>query len=234
MLKKVFSIVFYIGAGFFLLPVVIMFFIKGTESIEPVFWIFLLFSVCLGLIGYGISMIGKQKEYKGDSFREAQEYAKQFTDKQIQGILIQVLETFHILRNTKNIETYKSRWGFLEEKIEQLYYLYSSYNYKNNVVMGAQRYAELYPERDVQKSYLFNVNDFDEVAFFESSFYQLVNNFIKNEHIAIKKLKTQKAKENRLLKINNFITDCLLFLRKRGYSKEDLFYNKIENLKEKI
>ncbi len=169
-----------------------------------------------------------------DKEKLAQKYAKQFTDNQIQGFSVQILESKHILQNTKNLNTYKSRWIFFEEKVQKMSLLHGSYNYEDNIKIGVQEYKDLYPDRMVQKSFLTDIDNFDESAFFEKSFYKCVNHFIESEKTAIEKLKTPRAKENRLLKINDFVVDCLVFLHNRGYSKDDLFYAKIEEFRETI
>ncbi|WP_413534055.1 hypothetical protein [Empedobacter brevis] len=190
------------------------------------FWLLLFGFVIISAIVIAIYNISKE-----DSF------TRKFNERQMQAIMFQSFETFHILTNTKNIDTYKSRFDFFLEKLRQLIAFKKTTRYNQNFGKAILNYRKKYPDRDtaILRSNLFNPNPeyFDLAVFFKRSAFECLTNSLIEDQEKIKVLKTEKAKQNREQKIEQKIDDFLVYLSENGISKDDELYKSILEIQNK-
>jgi len=164
-------------------------------------------------------------------------YTRKFNDKQMQGIMFQTFETFHILMNTKNLDTYKSRFDFFLQKLQQLIAFKKTTRYNQNFGKAILNYRKKYPDKDpaVLRSNLFNPNPqyFDLNLFLKRSAFECLTKSLIEDQEKIKVLKTEKAKQNREQKIEQKIDDFLVYLSENGISKDDELYKSILEIQNK-
>lgn len=160
-------------------------------------------------------------------------YASKFTDKQITGVIFQCFETTHILSTTKSLETYKTRYLLFKDKHQQLIKFKSSYKYKKAFDTAVNKYKSMYYDRSLNmtiKNGLFDPQNFDLKQFFEDTIYNCYTESLKADYQKIEELKTDKAKQNRLDKINLKITDYINYLVDLGYNTDNELFKKIKTL----
>ncbi len=157
------------------------------------------------------------------------------TDKQITGIILQCFETTHILKTTKKIETFKSRYAFFKEKHNQLVELKPSYQFNKAFQNAVKQYRQKYYDLTLNgtiKEGLYEPQTFDVKYFFENCLVNCLKESIADDYKKIAELKTEKAKQNRLEKINIKIDAFLEYLESEGYQKEDAFYKELYKIRQ--
>ncbi|MFJ1492555.1 hypothetical protein [Capnocytophaga canis] len=145
------------------------------------------------------------------------------TNKGDVGVIRQGLETIYILLNTDNPTTYISRFEFLESKDERIAEIL--YRTDAEAIMDAALdvYQNMYPDRNVDgvNGYIDKSVSTNDIL--EDTFADMIQRFLVSEQGKIDKLKTEKGKENKKLKLDEKIKEITIFLKKRGYEKEDFF-----------
>ena len=158
-----------------------------------------------------------------------------FTDKQITGFVMQSFETAHILKHTKKLETFKSRYVFFKERHSQLVELKPSFQFNNAFQNAVRQYRQKYYDLTLNgtiKEGLYEPQTFDVKYFFENCLINCLKESIADDYKKIAELKTEKAKQNRLEKINIKIDAFLEYLESEGYQKEDAFYKELYKIRQ--
>lgn len=139
-------------------------------------------------------------------------------------LIKQILETIYILQTTKNYKTYISRYNFLEGKAYSFDELSKKYNKDIIVKAGIKIYQNMYYDRqDVSNMMEYLIQPYlDMSKILEDTIPNFIVRYTIEKNEEIDKLKTQKAKENRKMKMKNEENEILEFLKQLGYTKTDL------------
>jgi hypothetical protein len=159
----------------------------------------------------------------------------QFTKKDIYRIVFQSFETTHILKTTKNLETFKSRFELLKKYHNQLITYKSSPFFNDAFKKAVEDYRIKYYDKTLNgtiRDGLFEPQTFDLQYFFENTLLNCFKQSIYDDYKKMEELKTNKAKQNRLEKINIKIDTYLEYLESKGYEKEDVFYSELVKIRE--
>lgn len=166
--------------------------------------------------------------------RQANKNARKFKDLQIKRIIMQLMESHYILRTTKNIETFKSRYDFFIKRVNEAIPIKDGWKFKELFKEVLNEYELKYYDRNtihIEKD-LQDLGKFQEFVFFERNFFNCVNLYVLEQKRKIEALKTEKAKLNRQEKLTIKIDELLSYLVDYyEYEKDSDFYKKIENLK---
>lgn len=133
----------------------------------------------------------------------------------IQGSGLQLLETLHIIANTKNFDTIKGRYEFLLERIDTLKKAESNRQYLADINTSIETYKSMYfdrPLHDFEISSILKPNNFDAQAFYCEALVSCIKKFIEAQTNEMALLKSENAKSKRKAKI----------LEKIKLSKEEL------------
>lgn len=146
----------------------------------------------------------------------------EYNDRQTKNYLMQCFESIHILRTTKNMKTFKSRFELFEKRYFQLVQVSIRrmlYNKAYNVVK--ENYQKKYYDRNLTKEMLAlgQPSEFNHKAFLESVFSKFVNRLIQQTDDKISSLKTEKAKENAKLKLVNELAELKTIINDVGLSE---------------
>lgn len=139
-------------------------------------------------------------------------------------LIKQILETIYILQTTKNYKTYISRYNFLEEKAYNFDKLSKKYNKDIIVKAGIKMYQNMYYDRqDVSNMMEYLTQPYlDMSKILEDTIPNFIERYTVEQNEEIDKLKTQKAKENRKMKMKKEENEILEFLKQLGYTKANL------------
>ncbi|MCG8729627.1 hypothetical protein [Tenacibaculum finnmarkense] len=163
---------------------------------------------------------------------QANKIARQFKNGQIESLIMKLIESHYIIQSTKNFETFKSRYNLFYDKLNEILPIKEGWRFKDAFNDTATKYKLMYHNRNtiaIQK----DLENFNESDFFEKHFFNCANLYVLEQNSKIEALKTEKAKQNRKDKLNSKIDEFLAYLSDSfGYSDNDLFFEKIENLKQ--
>lgn len=121
----------------------------------------------------------------------------------IQGVGIQILETVHIISTTKNFDTIRSRYEFLQERIDTLRKAESNRQYSVDIKAAIEQYKSMYINSsisDVEFSAISKPNNFDVQNFYCEALVACMKRFAKEQSIEISSLKSENAKVKRRAK----------------------------------
>ena len=127
---------------------------------------------------------------------------------EMQSAGIQVLESSYIIATSKNIDTIKSRYEFLLERISSLKQGQSNPHYSSGVQLATDRYKELYydrPLQDYQLSIISNPKGFDINNFYCNSLVGAMKRFCEEQAGEINAMKKETAKSKRTAKVSETI-----------------------------
>lgn len=121
----------------------------------------------------------------------------------IQGLILQVLETVHIIATTKNFDTIKGRYELLLERIDTLRKAESNRQYPADVNTSIGRYNSMYYDRplhDFELAAIIKPNSFDAQNFYCEALVACMKRFAEEQSIKISSLKSENAKGKRISK----------------------------------
>lgn len=187
-------------------------------------------------IAYTQDKVDKMEAEKDDTnwheVNQANKIAQQFKNRQIESLIMKLIESHYIIQSTKNFETFKSRYNLFYDKLNEILPIKEGWRFKDAFNDTATKYKLMYHDRNtiaIQK----DLENFNESDFFEKHFFNCANLYVLEQNSKIEALKTEKAKQNRKDKLNSKIDEFLAYLSDSfGYSDNDLFFEKIENLKQ--
>lgn len=144
-----------------------------------------------------------------------------FQDRQTKNFLMQAFESIHILRTTKNIKTFKSRLELFEKRYFQLVQVSSKTGYLEVFYAIKDQYPKKYYDRSLTKEMLKleTPREFNYDAFIESIFSKFVNRLKTETDNKINSLKTDKAKENARIKLENNLNELWILIDELGFSE---------------
>ncbi|RYD54391.1 MAG: hypothetical protein EOP56_19290 [Sphingobacteriales bacterium] len=190
--------------------------------------------ITVGVIIYWISKNtkGKRKIAASSSSRSVPKRAVQIAKLQIEGVLIQVLETIYILEYSASPDTVTSRLAFLRERLTQLS-TYNATTLKQALISAIARYREAYYDRPVTESQIKIVETSNDIldnwqSFSDKYLYDSMLRYISVQRTEIEQLKTTKGKQNRAAKVATIIDETGIHL----YSADTK--NKAEAMKKKL
>ena len=130
----------------------------------------------------------------------------------IQSTSLQVLETVHIISTTKNIETLKSRFQFLLERMDTLRKVSGNRQYQADIGASVERYKSLYfdrPVQDQQLSAISKPSGFDLSAFYCQAVLSCSKLFAEEQTAEISALKNENARIKRKGKVADKIKQAI-------------------------
>jgi hypothetical protein len=122
----------------------------------------------------------------------------------IQGMGLQVLETVHIISTTKNLDTIKSRYELLLERIATLRTAESNRLYSTDINTSIETYKSMYHDRplqDIELSAILKPNNFDVQSFYCEALVNCIKRFVEEQTNEISGLKSENAKIKRRAKV---------------------------------
>ncbi|RYY51426.1 MAG: hypothetical protein EOO06_00040 [Chitinophagaceae bacterium] len=190
--------------------------------------------ILVGVIIYWISKNakGKRKTIVNNSSTGIPKRTAQVARLQIEGAIIQVLETIYILENSANPDTVTSRLAFLRERLTQLS-TYNAITLKQALISAIARYHEAYYDRPVTESQIKTIETSSNIlhnwqSFSDKYLYDSMLRYISVQRVEIEQLKTTKGKQNRAAKVATIIEETGIHL----YSADTK--NKAEDMKKKL
>ncbi len=162
-------------------------------------------------------------------------YKPKTNDRQMTGIIIQCFDSMHILKTTKKLDTFKSRYELFKEKHAQIIGFKTNWKFNLAFNNAVNKYNEMYYDRPLNgtiKDAEFEPNNFENDFNLQKWLINCLKESIKDDYKKINELKTEKAKQNRLEKINLKIDEYLLYLESQGYKKNDDIHVNLVNIKE--
>lgn len=121
----------------------------------------------------------------------------------IQGAGVQILETVHIIATSKNFDTIKSRYEFLQERIETLRKAENNPQYPADVSASIEQYKSMYvntPLNDFELSTVLKPNNFNVQNFYCDALVSCIKRFAEQQINEINSLKSENAKAKRKTK----------------------------------
>ena len=131
-----------------------------------------------------------------------------FFEMQIQSASTQVLETVYIISTSKNIDTIKSRYEFLLQRISDLRQNQSNPTYSEFVRLAIEYYKVMYKIEtlnEYQFAILSDPNGFDLNNFYCTSLGNAMKRFCSEQTDEISAMKRETAKAKRSLKVLELI-----------------------------
>ncbi|MFI3296560.1 MAG: hypothetical protein R3Y59_02905 [bacterium] len=117
------------------------------------------------------------------------------------GKMLQMLESADILLTTKNIDTFLGRYDFIAELSNELKYVVDNFAYRHYISIAVDNYKEMYYDRmlsNEQIAFIVNPNAILLDNTFGSLLYNCVARYCDKMDLEMINLKTDKAKQRRL------------------------------------
>lgn len=122
----------------------------------------------------------------------------------IQGLGLQVLETVHIIATTKNLDTLKSRYELLLERLNTLRNAENNRLYSADITSSIETYKSMYYDRhlqDIELSAVLKPNNFDVQSFYCEALVSCIKRFVDEQINEISGMKSENAKTKRRAKV---------------------------------
>lgn len=141
-----------------------------------------------------------------------------YNERQTQNFAMQCFESIEILRNTKNLKTFKSRLELFEKRYFQLVQISTKGGYFSSYNKTKQLYLKKYYDRNLTKEMLDleQPREFNYNAFLESIFSKLSNRLKQQTDEKINSLKTDRAKENAKSKLREELLEVKTMVKEMG------------------
>lgn len=164
------------------------------------------------------------KLYKQNQ-REREQEIKNFNYQpfQIQRQGIQLLESLNILHTTKNIDTLKSRYEFIQKMYND--FIKASYKkrYISDIQIAVDEYKTMYYDKiinDFELKLLVKPNNENLTDYYSECLYNCFNQFVEEQEYQIANLKREDAKKRRKGKIVSVANEIISEFDKNGSDKE--------------
>jgi len=164
------------------------------------------------------------KLYKQNQ-REREQEIKNFNYQpfQIQRQGIQLLESLNILHTTKNIDTLKSRYEFIQKMYDD--FIKASYKkrYISDIQVAVDEYKTMYYDKiinDFELKLLVKPENENLTDYYSECLYNCFNQFVEEQECQIANLKREDAKKRRKGKIVSVANEIIAEFDKNGSDKE--------------
>ncbi len=164
------------------------------------------------------------KLYKQNQ-REREQEIKNFNYQpfQIQRQGIQLLESLNILHTTKNIDTLKSRYEFIQKMYDD--FIKASYKkrYISDIQVAVDEYKTMYYDKiinDFELKLLVKPENENLTDYYSECLYNCFNQFVEEQEYQIANLKREDAKKRRKGKIVSVANEIIAEFDKNGSDKE--------------
>jgi len=164
------------------------------------------------------------KLYKQNQ-REREQEIKNFNYQlfQIQRQGIQLLESLNILHTTKNIDTLKSRYEFIQKMYDD--FIEASYKkrYISDIQVAVDEYKTMYYDKiinDFELKLLVKPENENLTDYYSECLYNCFNQFVEEQEYQIANLKREDAKKRRKGKIVSVANEIIAEFDKNGSDKE--------------
>ncbi len=181
-------------------------------------------SKSVGKIAIDLSQENLTKLYERYQ-REREQEIKNFNYQpfQIQRQGIQLLESLNILHTTKNIDTLKGRYDFIEKMYDD--FIKASYNkrYVSDIQVAIDEYKTMYYDKiisDFELNLLIQPENENLKDYYSECLYNCFNLFLSEQEYQISNLKKEDAKKRRKGKIVSIANEIVAEFDKKGSDKE--------------
>ena len=159
-----------------------------------------------------------------------------YNHNQIQRQGIQLLESFNILSTTKNLDTLKGRFEFIQKLYDD--FIKASYNkrYISDIQISIDQYKTMYYDKilkDFELQLLVKPEHEKLIDYYSLCLFNCFNNFANEQEQQIDLLKKDDAKSKRKDKIVEIANETIFEFDANGSEKEE-FKNHLISLKERL
>jgi len=148
---------------------------------------------------------------------------------------VQLLESFYILANTKNIDTLKGRFEFIEKQYDDFIKASSYKRFISDIQNSIDEYKATYYERipnEYEINLLIKPDKNNLRIFYVECIYNCFKRFQEEQKKQIESLKRQDAKDRRIKKIMSVAEEAKTELLNKSTDKQktDYYINEIEQI----
>ncbi len=157
--------------------------------------------------------------------REREQEIKNFNYQpiQIQRQGIQLLESLNILHTTKNIDTLKSRYDFIQKMYDDFIKASHKKRYISDIQVAVDEYKTMYYDKiinDFELKLLVKPENENLTDYYSECLYNCFNQFVEEQEYQISNLKREDARKRRKGKIVSIANEIITEFDKNGSDKE--------------